>query len=58
MVLNVVYAHLVAGVDDDKRKEFNADLHAPLGGGGESEVAPWLTALMDEADEETGEAEE
>lgn len=59
MVCNVVYAHLVAGADADQRKQFHANLHAPpVADDGEPEVAPWLTALMDEADEQTGEAED
>jgi hypothetical protein len=50
VVLNVIYAHLVAGRDAKQREEFDAELYAPPEGAETAEREWWenLARLADE----------
>jgi hypothetical protein len=52
VVLNRIYAYLIAGADEEGRERFEADLYAPMEGWSAAEAALWQA--IDEAAEGGG----
>jgi len=52
VVLNRIYAYLIAGADEEGREKFDADLYAPLEGWDAVEAALWQA--IDDAAAEGG----